>query len=72
MRDKWGRIVNGSRVVVEHDHSFDREYSEGRPSAKKIALGLVLGHSDSHGLCYHVRHEDGTKCWYEPEEVKEI
>jgi hypothetical protein len=33
-------------------------------------VGEVVGHSDSHGLIYQVRHADGTKGWYEPRELK--
>lgn len=50
----------------------------GEWTAEAIALrkwgmpGMVTGHSDSHGLCYEVRHEDGTTGWYDTSEIEEI
>ena len=32
--------------------------------------GMVLMHHDSHGLCYDVHHEDGTKGCYDPSELE--
>jgi len=34
--------------------------------------GKIVDHSDSHGLCYQVEHEDGTVAWYEPRELKTL
>lgn len=31
--------------------------------------GSIVGHSDSHGLCYEVRHDDGTRAFYDPDEL---
>lgn len=32
--------------------------------------GTILMHHDSHGLCYDVRHDDGTEGCYDPGEFE--
>ena len=34
--------------------------------------GTVVRASDSHGLCYLVRHADGTEAWYDHDEVEAL
>lgn len=34
--------------------------------------GTVITHHDSHGLCYDVRHEDGTEGCYDPSELEVV
>lgn len=43
--------------------------SEAIASRKWGVKGIVIGHSDSHGLCYQVQHEDDTVAWYDPSEL---
>jgi len=31
--------------------------------------GVIIEHSNSHGLIYKVRHDDGSTAWYEPREL---
>ena len=31
-------------------------------------VGTIVRHSDSHGLCYEVRFDEGT-AWFDPEEL---
>ncbi len=45
---------------------------EGWASKKWGVRGKVLTHHDSHGLCYEVRHEDGTVGCYDPSELEVI
>lgn len=33
------------------------------------AWGNIVGHSDGHGLCYEVRHDDGVRAYYDPDEL---
>ena len=40
-----------------------------RARRKPGVIGRVIGHSDSHGFCYHVEHEDKTCGWYDPGEL---
>ena len=38
-------------------------------SAIDGACGIVSNYSNSHGLCYEVTHTNGTKGWYDPDEL---
>lgn len=33
-------------------------------------LGRIIHYSNSHGLCFRVRHNDGSIAWYDPEELE--
>jgi len=33
-------------------------------------LGQIIHYSNSHGLCFKVRHNDGSIAWYDPEELE--
>jgi hypothetical protein len=35
-------------------------------------VGTIVDYSDSHGLCYKVKHDNGTESWYNPEELEEV
>ncbi len=43
---------------------------EAQKNRKWGASGKIIGHSDSHGLCYKVLHEDGTEGYYDPSELE--
>lgn len=32
-------------------------------------LGRIIHYSNSHGLCFEVRHNDGSVAWYDPGEL---
>lgn len=41
------------------------------PGDRKFGVkGVIVDESDAHGLCYKVKHEDGTFGWYDPWELK--
>jgi len=67
-------IQSGTQVVtLQPNVKMRREWTEvGWASKKPGFRGRVVGHSDSHGLCYHVVHDDGTDAWYDPSELVEI
>jgi hypothetical protein len=52
----------------------DVESKDWRPEAlanrRWSVTGKIVDHSDSHGLCYLVLHEDDTTAWYERRELK--
>ena len=49
------------------------EWTEECLASKKWNVqGIVLRHYDSHGLCYEVKHEDGTEGCYDPSELEVI
>lgn len=43
-----------------------------KQSRKWGVVGTIVDYSDSHGLCYKVKHDNGTESWYNPEELEEV
>lgn len=53
------------------DFSARKEWTKAGWTARRWSVeGTVLCHSDSHGLCYHVQHADGSEAWYNPTEIR--
>ncbi len=74
--EKYPPISPGTRVkTIQEDKRVIQSYGGKRESVQWGVEGEVLCHSDCHGLCYYVRHDDGrsvTYAWYEPTELKVI
>lgn len=66
--DSYGQKVR-TKIIKKFNKTFLLSVQEKR---KDGMLGVVIGHHDSHGLCFDVRHEDGTIGSYEPEELEII
>ena len=68
------RLHEGTRVrTVKHfsvEHEMREWTAEAQCRRKWGVVGTVINHHDSHGLCYDVRHDDGTVGCYEPEELQ--
>jgi len=48
-------------------------YTAVANAERREGTGFVVKHSDSHGLCFEVNHEDGRgTAWYEASELKEL
>lgn len=63
----------GQKVRTNIIKKFNKTYTLSAQEKRKDGmLGVVIGHRDSHGLCFDVRHEDGTIGSYEPEELEII
>ena len=66
----WPPLMVATKVKTVRP---EKESNDWDPEALKQRRwdihGEVVRHSDSHGLCYLVRHVDGTKAWYEPREL---
>ncbi len=65
----WPVHANGFlvRTATELD---GRDYTaEARAQRKPGVGGKILGHSDSHGICYQVEHDDGSTAYYDPGEL---
>lgn len=55
-------------TTVETEKKSD-DWNE--PGDRKFGVkGVIVDESDAHGLCYKVKHEDGTFGWYDPWELK--
>ena len=64
-------IANGTKIqTVKQAVEAEDWTQEALASRKWGVTGTVIAHSDSHGLYYEVRHDDGTIGWYEPQELE--
>lgn len=63
-------ILPGTKVkTTEANIALKKEWTREAWEAKKWGVeGEVIGHHDSHGLCYDIRHEDGSIGCYDPTE----
>jgi AMMECR1 domain-containing protein len=48
----------------------DNYTDEGVKKRKWGVNGVIIAHHNSHGLCYDVRHEDGSIGTYDPNELE--
>jgi len=65
-------LVPGTKVrtlTAKHDDQFT---AEGQATRQWGVKGKVVGHHDSHGLCYVVKHADGAQSVYDPDEIEAI
>lgn len=66
--DHWGMDVVTAEMLTNRDYTQD-VIAARRPGVR----GVIIGHSDSHGVCYKVRHlVDRTEAYYDPDELYEI
>lgn len=71
--EKYPPISDGTLVKTKSSNTPDSEWtSEARANRKWGVHGRVLTHHDSHGLCYEVRHSDGTVGAYDPSELEVV
>ena len=70
--ENWPPLKNGTRIRTTHENeSMRREWTdEGRAAKKWGVTGVIVHYHDSHGLCYDVRHEDGSRGCYDPSEFE--
>lgn len=59
-------VVRVKTTFAQHD---DQYTPESKLRRKWNELGIIIAHHDSHGLCYEVRHDDGTIGCYDPDEL---
>lgn len=71
---KYPLISPGTSVkTTEPNWSLRKEWTdEGWGRRRWNVRGTVITHHDSHGLCYDVRHEDGTVGSYDPSELEVV
>lgn len=69
--EKYPPISAGTLVKTTSPNTPDSEWaSEARANRKWGVQGRILTHHDSHGLCYEVKHSDGTVGAYDPSELE--
>jgi hypothetical protein len=59
-----GDIVRTSETLGRRDYNDD-------VIRRRNAIGMVIAEHNSHGLCFDVKHDDGTIGCYDPDELKE-
>lgn len=65
------RLSNGTKVKTLYAVTRDEDWSSEALKNRKWGVeGEVVSHHDSHGLCYEVRHPDGTIGCYDPTELE--
>ncbi len=71
-KKQWPPISPGTRVrTTRANEGLRREWTDEGWARKKWGVqGTILTHHDSHGLCYDVRHDDGTEGCYDPSELE--
>ena len=64
----------GTRVTVRRLSALDREFMH--PEWRRDGVGEVVDYSNSHGLCFEIRHLHAgglpTSAWYAPEEIIDL
>ena len=59
--------------TTQKNPELRNEWTKRAQALRKWGVeGTVVGHSDSHGLCYEVFHRDGTTAYYDPSEIQEV
>ncbi len=70
-KGKYPPISPGTVVKTTESKSPRSEWTDETWASRKWGVhGKVVTHHDSHGLCYDVRHEDGTEGCYDPAELE--
>lgn len=71
MSEDSSKVHYGKKVRVSAQLDA-RDYTPiGIQKRRPGATGIIVAHSDSHGLCFEVDHEDGSSGWYDPDELME-
>lgn len=67
---KYPPISPGTRVkTTQEDSATANSWTKDAQKRRRWgAEGAVITHHDSHGLCYEIRHDDGTVGCYDPSE----
>lgn len=62
--------VIGHVVLTRYNGKIGSGWDADAVKARKWAVtGVVTDFTDSHGLGFKVRHDDGSEAWYEPEHL---
>ena len=62
------QIMIGDKVTTTEENPTVTGWR--KPEDRRWGVsGGVFNESDSHGLCYQVKHDDGSLGWYDPSEL---
>lgn len=67
-------IPNGTHVrTTRPNEALKGEWAPNVWNERQWGVeGVVIDHHDSHGLCYEVRHPDGSIGAYDPSEIEMV
>jgi hypothetical protein len=70
MASNFPPISNGTIITTTQENlALKNEWVEGvKEKCRWGVRGEVVNYSSGHGLCYEVKHDDGTTAWYDPSE----
>lgn len=69
----WMERIEKRTAVITAPEITARDYSgEARKARRPGQPGIAVGHSDSHGLSIEVLHSDGSRAWYDPDELQVV
>jgi hypothetical protein len=65
-------LQDGTAVkTTQPNMTLRKEWTDAGWAQRKWDVhGVILSHSDAHGLCYLVRHSDASKAFYDPSEFE--
>ena len=71
---KWPPIGYGTLVkTIRRANPKVTDWTPGALASRQWGVvGEIVEHHDSYGLCYEVKHPDGTIGYYDPTEIKPI
>ena len=72
VREEWPPIKPDTQVKTTQPNSdmLNGWSKEALLERRWDVSGVVFSHHDSHGLCYGVRHDDGSTGYYDPSELE--
>lgn len=70
LRQEHVRLSVGAAIYTLKPDPDSDFVDEAKKHQKWGMLGQISEVSNSHGLCYRVRHSDDTSAWYQPTELK--
>ncbi len=69
--EKLRKIQVGDRVQTTQENPKVTDWAEDAKKSRQWGvLGNVTVEHGSHGVCYSVRHDDGTIGYYDPTELE--
>lgn len=72
--EKWPPLDPGTVVrTTKPNLAMRKQWTDEGWAGKKWGIqGTIIAHHDSHGLCYDVKHLDGTVGCYDPTEFEVV
>lgn len=66
------QVSHLGKWVITADKLTGKNYTEESKKLRRTnAIGVIVDYSNSHDLCYGVRHVDRVVAWYDPDELVE-